>query len=53
MPVGDVLNMVSADCPKPASTSPYDRCGAHCPELPADQPRRARGALAKQDQAMA
>ena len=33
--VPELLQVLSADCPKRASISAYDLCGVHCPELPA------------------
>jgi hypothetical protein len=32
-PVPELLRLLSADCPKRASVSAYDVCGAHFPEL--------------------
>jgi hypothetical protein len=32
-PVPELLRLLSADCPKRASVSAYDLCGAHFPEL--------------------
>jgi hypothetical protein len=31
--VAELLRLLSADCPKRASVSAYDLCGAHFPEL--------------------
>jgi hypothetical protein len=33
--IPDLLGVLSADCPKRKSITAYDRCGVHCPELPA------------------
>jgi hypothetical protein len=30
-----LLTMLSADCPRQSAQSPYDRCGAYFPQLPA------------------
>jgi hypothetical protein len=35
--IPDLLGVLSADCPKRGSVTIYDRCGDHCPELPAFQ----------------
>lgn len=33
--VPELLNVLSADCPKRQSVGAYDLCGIHCPDLPA------------------
>jgi hypothetical protein len=32
--VVDLLAELSADCPRSAANSLYDRCNAHCPDIP-------------------
>jgi len=33
--IPDLLAGLSDDCPRRKSITAYDRCGVHCPELPA------------------
>ena len=32
--LADWLDVIAADCPKKSARQMFDRCGAHCPDLP-------------------